>query len=1236
MSVFTDYGVGEIVNAQEIRGNKSFLVEGKGFSAWLTEKELRKYADNEASSYRFADAGEDNSTTLPYNPEPQNPAVSFPEEGTIQPIYETDPEERLSPSNSLTFEDESLVEPGPSPDLFASREAAGQSWSAPGRLPGGSFPSAGGNHIDKYIQWAHENQFDPSDQNSLEIYNDDGGWNAVGQEEYNDIWDHFKMSSLNLIALFRHDPVGYIERVGHMLSAVTHDPRMEDYVNLVENNRHIREAAWKDVRKKALRLRREGKVDVQDVGPNRIYARVEGDHGTYNVVMANGSKGGKSGYGLLRWSCTCPWGHWQWKRQSSFIGRTCSHAYATYLEMQSQATKGKRANPRKKSSGRFDDDWSEDPHRFENLEPSFAPGTDWSPLEEDQEDFETWLKKNKESLPGGKDSLVPRFESKHESSRGRRTAGEVHDVYDDFMRAVQSGDEDEVSRLKQRAQELGTYDDYTGQVVWPGSGRYTREYRKSFVEDSGGEGKGEEGPPMDLGQDESEWYQSLYGFKRDADKLRMTPNRLVPDFIFNDTETDHYFTDVEEDSRVTTGPGQISIEHLSRRTAAGGNNISDPDGSRRRQRLREMGYADDEIDEMDAPPGQGPLLDTDWPGDDSFLGMDPHDNSRAPSRRKEFNSKNAAYGVEQSGPKDFFDEDEGIWVTPEGVSEDFKAFLSDEDQFEGFDPNADYVSKFVEQYPYAEQMGEGYDQVMYKTLDNWDPKLGRRQTAGYDPEPEFWQKMGEPPVGVVGVDPDDPSTWPYEWLDPNSDPMDEPPVYNTRDAARTASDDYSEIDFNNGQVLTFLDGLNEAYPNVDWDTYSEHPSQGWQKAIDAIDYDSLQKHVHDAYQNGELGQIDSSRMTWDLENNGGVGTSSRTSGILNDFGSWAEAESAYGGVINDPIGDFMSQTGGEWSPEEVQKLQRFVDQKFSRRTSKDKNWEVSVSSPDWVYDSMGTTKEEYDKENRPPGGYTKEKSKKPPDTSWRKRVYDEGDPRREGQRTSNFPFPQNHDQPFQGSGPVEKPWYSSSEDYVKTNEIQHRINFDGDGITKYTDDDPQQFKESSLQRFFLASDRNRAEEMLGEYLYSDEWGEGGEDPGEMEFRFHDFMTDFPEFKKYENDLRRDYLGSRSPSKLRGFFTAGEQQDRLSLPIGLWSREVPVEEMQAEIESLQGDTRAGAGDRVKDLQWAIERRSPRQGMRRVAGRQYSLAQQDELVNERHQLGARNLDELDLEGTHYLEM
>jgi hypothetical protein len=102
-----------------------------------------------------------------------------------------------------------------------------------------------------------------------------------------------------------------------------------------------REAAWTDVRQKALRLRREGRVHVNDIGQGRIYATVEGDHGTYDtMILKGGSMGGwGGGQSITNWHCACLWGQWAFKRRFSYVGRLCSHGYAAYLEMQAQHMK---------------------------------------------------------------------------------------------------------------------------------------------------------------------------------------------------------------------------------------------------------------------------------------------------------------------------------------------------------------------------------------------------------------------------------------------------------------------------------------------------------------------------------------------------------------------------------------------------------------------------------------------------------------------------------------------------------------------------------------------------------------------------------------------------------------------------------------------------------------------------------------------------------------------------------
>lgn len=150
------------------------------------------------------------------------------------------------------------------------------------------------------------------------------------------------------ILQFRHDPVEFIQRRGHVANSDGMNPRFAEYMDLVEADKHVREAAWKDVRTKALRLRREGNVQVEDVGPDRIYATVKGDHGVYETMIAKkGSFGGLGGgHTISNWHCSCEWGKWAFQRRYTFVGRLCSHGYATYLTMQSEHMKGKPRQPR--------------------------------------------------------------------------------------------------------------------------------------------------------------------------------------------------------------------------------------------------------------------------------------------------------------------------------------------------------------------------------------------------------------------------------------------------------------------------------------------------------------------------------------------------------------------------------------------------------------------------------------------------------------------------------------------------------------------------------------------------------------------------------------------------------------------------------------------------------------------------------------------------------------------------
>ena len=143
------------------------------------------------------------------------------------------------------------------------------------------------------------------------------------------------------VAQFRHDPDAYINRIGHIMDEGL-NPRFAEYMELVDGDRSIRTAAWKDVRKKALRLKREGHVTVKDMSPSSIMASVVGDHGTYDVTVLKGASiNGINSSQIANWHCACEWGRWAFRRKYTYVGRLCSHAYASYLTMQSSAMKGK-------------------------------------------------------------------------------------------------------------------------------------------------------------------------------------------------------------------------------------------------------------------------------------------------------------------------------------------------------------------------------------------------------------------------------------------------------------------------------------------------------------------------------------------------------------------------------------------------------------------------------------------------------------------------------------------------------------------------------------------------------------------------------------------------------------------------------------------------------------------------------------------------------------------------------
>ena len=425
--VHTEYGPGRIIDQETVRGRTQYKVAGAGFEVWVDQTKLA-----------WAPLDSDNSTELPYNPDPQHDAIGTfgdDDSSTIQPIHHIDADERLTPSDSITFEEgEDSGSPEPDGDLFAKHafsphnlvmnhprvqqiirdQASGMAKSmipqglvpekaidwvsdkAGDYVPGhaqGYMVGHGINMVNNQVNQALDaiapgsgwgdliksgshHEANPAalalpllrtvgpaligdmfggggDEGGAPAEGGDptdmgGGWGELVKDAYArpaGLSDKFIDITAgadyhnNPVAQFRHDPDAYINRIGHLMDEGL-NPRFAEYMDLVEADSSIRTAAWKDVRAKAMRLKRDGHVTVKDLAPNRIMASVVGDHGTYDVlILKNGSFGGLgSGTGshaISNWHCACEWGKWAFRRKFTYVGRLCSHAYASYLTMQS-------------------------------------------------------------------------------------------------------------------------------------------------------------------------------------------------------------------------------------------------------------------------------------------------------------------------------------------------------------------------------------------------------------------------------------------------------------------------------------------------------------------------------------------------------------------------------------------------------------------------------------------------------------------------------------------------------------------------------------------------------------------------------------------------------------------------------------------------------------------------------------------------------------------------------------
>lgn len=332
--VMTEYGPGIVVASETVRGCTSYKVEGQGFSVWLTAQQVPEFGQLEWEQSENHEW--DNSTTLPYNPQPQFPAWSTGE-STIQPNQHVDPDKRLTPADSVTFEERPKTGPGPSRDLFA---ASGE-YDDYSPLDAQSDPRS----------WSG----DPNETTNVRDLNlpqmpdweaEEKSWENDPVREYSRSTQHQRemdkyadvdpvIDRTSLQARLDEDPARVVNeiRMANWERSEGIDDRTRKAYLLEETDTHVRTAAWADVRKKAIRLRRGGQVQLEAANPSAIVATVTGDHGIYDVAVLRGNiLTGSSA--ITEWSCSCPWGDWAFERQHTFVGRLCSHAYAAYLELQ--------------------------------------------------------------------------------------------------------------------------------------------------------------------------------------------------------------------------------------------------------------------------------------------------------------------------------------------------------------------------------------------------------------------------------------------------------------------------------------------------------------------------------------------------------------------------------------------------------------------------------------------------------------------------------------------------------------------------------------------------------------------------------------------------------------------------------------------------------------------------------------------------------------------------------------
>jgi LysM repeat protein len=379
---------------------------------------------------------------------------------------------------------------------------------------------------------------------------------------------------------FRTDPVTFIQRTAYIIESATGlDPRVGQYMDLVEADPMIREAAWSDVRTKAMRLKTSGAVTVKDMAPNRIMASVVGDNGTYDVVIFKGASltGSNS---IDQWHCGCEWGKWAFRRKKTFVGRLCSHGLAAYFTMQSAHQTGrprqqklpKKNKPRRSlpvvspsSRSRHSQKLAYDEHllgpdgklpyetflRVHNIAPDHPKAKDWYQQEIN-------------AKPEAAQSEFPNAESYWASlpKPGASARGEMlpESAYDRFLSRGGRVLEDYkswVSDVNMGVVDLPSADAFMSQLDdEPTSEDAKKVY--DYIYDNFTERPQRNYDVDGYTFDPNEVWEGGNGHDNPTLRSQGKPDRLSPDLYRIPDPADPTSIDVEKDERKTTGPDQIT------------------------------------------------------------------------------------------------------------------------------------------------------------------------------------------------------------------------------------------------------------------------------------------------------------------------------------------------------------------------------------------------------------------------------------------------------------------------------------------------------------------------------------------------------------------------------------------------------------------------------------------------------------------------------------------------------